>query len=71
MHVSKNKYATDSISNLSISSDETILLAIGERTHGHVIDVINPGIKAARTRDKAWASSIGVFVMRQNAGARA
>jgi hypothetical protein len=80
MHVSENKYVTDSISNLLITergvrSDEIIELAVEERTSGHLIDVIKPalnaGINAARTRDKAWASSIGVFVMYQNAGARA
>jgi len=80
MHVSKDNYVTDSIRNLpiterSVRSDEIIELAIEERTSGHLIDVIKPalnaGMKAARTRDKAWASSIGVFVMHQNAGARA
>ena len=54
-------------------SDEVVALSIEERTSGHLIDkpALNAGIKAARTRDKAWASSIGVFVMYQNAGARA
>ena len=72
MHVSKNKYVTDSISNLriierSVRSDETILLAIGERTHGHVIEhAINPQIKQARARDM----SLGVFVA-YNGGVRA
>jgi|BarGraNGADG00212_1021973.scaffolds.fasta_scaffold248457_2 hypothetical protein len=50
---------------------EIIELAFEERSSGHLIDIIKPGINAARTRDKAWASSIGVFVMYQNAGARA
>ena len=54
-----------------LRSDEIVELALSERSRGHLIDVIKPGIKAARTRDKAWASSIGVFVMYQNAGARA
>ena len=69
---------TSELKNLSTSknavyaySDEIIALAITERASGHLIDVIKPGIKAARTLDKAWASSIGVFVMYQNAGARA
>jgi hypothetical protein len=67
---------TSELKNLSTSknavyaySDEA--LAITERASGHLIDVIKPGIKAARTLDKAWASSIGVFVMYQNAGAQA
>lgn len=32
-------------------------------------NAVKPGIKAARMRDKAWAASLGVFVI-HNAGAR-
>jgi hypothetical protein len=62
---------SNSKKKLCVYSDEIIELAVEERSSGHLIDIIKPGINAARTRDKAWASSIGVFVMYQNAGARA
>lgn len=57
MHVSEIKYVAGSISNLliterSVRSDETIRLAITERTQGHVIEhAINPHIRQARIKD--------------------
>ena len=62
MHKSKNKYATDSISILpiterSVRSDEIIELNIRERSYAIDTRIIN-----ARTRDRAFAHSIGVFI---------
>jgi len=72
MHVSEIKYVPDSIWNLpiterSVRSDETLLLAIEERTHGHVIEhALNPQVARARIRDL----NLGVFVA-YNGGVRA
>jgi hypothetical protein len=67
MHVSENKYATDSISNLPIiergvRSDSTILLNIMESSECAVNYVVMPTQDARIRQARAKDLNLGVFV---------